>query len=69
MNRENLTRGTISHVNAVSRSGFIETEETAMDVLFLHNAVGEHVPDIGEEVAFEMIETRDGPRAARVLQT
>jgi cold shock CspA family protein len=64
MNRDSLTRGTVSHVNAVSRSGFIETEETAKDVLFLSSAVNEYVPEVGAEVRFEMVETRDGPRAA-----
>lgn len=69
MNHESLTKGTVSHVNAASQSGFIETEATAKDVLFLPNAVRDHVPELGEEVTFEMVETRTGPRAAKLSRT
>ncbi|MGN8217309.1 cold-shock protein [Halococcus morrhuae DSM 1307] len=59
----------MSHVNAASQSGFIETEATAKDVLFLPNAVRDHLPELGEEVTFEMVETRTGPRAAKLSRT
>jgi len=64
-----LVRGQIAYVNPESECGFITTEETEQDVLFLRGSVAESVPDIGEEVRFRLIKTQDGPRAQGVRRT
>lgn len=58
-----LVRGQVAYVNPESDYGFITTEETEQDVLFLRDSVEGSVPDVGEDVRFELIETQDGPRA------
>ena len=58
-----LVSGQIAYVNPESECGFITTEETDQDVLFLRDSIEGAVPDVGEEVRFELVETRDGPRA------
>lgn len=63
------TRGTVSYVNSAGQSGFIDTEETVQDVLFLSNSVVEFTPEAGEEVTFELVQTRDGPRATNLCRT
>lgn len=61
-----LVGGQIAYVNPENDCGFITTEETEQDVLFLRDSVEGFVPDVGEEVQFELIETQDGPRAREV---
>jgi CspA family cold shock protein len=61
-----LVRGQIAYVNPESGCGFITAEETEQDVLFLRNSVEGPVPDVGEEVRFELVETQDGPRAREI---
>ncbi|WP_435079694.1 cold-shock protein [Halococcus sp. AFM35] len=58
-----LVRGQVAYVNPESGCGFITTKETEQDVLFLRDSVEGSVPDVGEDVRFELIETQDGPRA------
>lgn len=66
MSQAPLARGTVSHVNSASESGFIDTKDTVKDVMFLSNSVMDGVPEVGENVIFEMVETRDGPRATKL---
>ena len=58
-----LVRGKIAYVNPDSECGFITTDETDQDVLFLRNSIEGTIPDVGEDVRFELIKTQDGPRA------
>ena len=58
-----LMSGQIAYINPESKCGFITTEEIDQDVLFLRDSIEGEVPDVGEDVRFELIETRDGPRA------
>ena len=58
--------GKIAYVNLESGCGFITTDETEQDVLFLRDSVEGSVPDVGEVVRFELIETQDGPRACGI---
>jgi cold shock CspA family protein len=58
-----LTTGRIDYVNSTDGCGFITTETTERDVLFLRNAAMEFAPEVGQEVTFEMVWTNEGPRA------
>ena len=58
-----LVSGQIAYVNPKSGCGFITTEVTEQDVLFLHDSIEGAIPDVGEDVRFELIGTQDGPRA------
>jgi cold shock CspA family protein len=64
-----LVRGQIAYVNSESDCGFIATEETEQDVLFLRSSVKGPIPEVGEDVRFELVETQDGPRAREVRRT
>ena len=64
-----LVRGRIAYVNPESGCGFITTEETEQDVLFLRNSIEGTIPDVSEDVRFELIETQNGPRAREVRHT
>ena len=66
MGQTALVRGTIEYVNTGSECGFIATEETEKEVLFCRDAVAESVPEVGQEVRFEIVQTKDGPRATNV---
>lgn len=63
MNQTVLARGCIEYVNSSSGYGFIATEETVKDVLFVADAVMGFDPEVGQEVTFEIVQTKDGPRA------
>jgi CspA family cold shock protein len=58
-----LVGGQIAYVNHESDCGFITTDETDQDVLFLSDSIEGPIPDVGDDVRFELIETQDGPRA------
>ena len=58
-----LTSGQIAYVDPESKCGFITTEGTDQDVLFLRDSIEGVVPNVSEDVRFELVETRDGPRA------
>lgn len=67
MSQTTLAKGEIEYVNASSGCGFITSEDTVQDVLFLRTEVIGAVPDVGEEVEFEILQTtKDGPRAKAV---
>lgn len=66
MSQTTLARGTIEYVNPSNGSGFITTEDTVQDVLFLRNAVVGSDPEVGQEVRFEIVQTNDGPRARKL---
>ena len=57
-----LVSGQIAYVNPENECGFITTDETDQDVLFLRESIEGAIPDVGEDVRFELVETRDGPR-------
>ena len=61
-----LVSGRVAYVNPESKCGFITTEGTDQDVLFLRDSIEGVVPNVGEDVRLELIETRDGPRARDV---
>lgn len=63
MSQTVLARGRIDYVNSSSGHGFIVTKDTVKDVLFVADAVMEFVPEVGQEVTFEIVQTNDGPRA------
>ena len=63
MSQSGLTTGRIDYVNSTDGCGFITTETTERDVLFLRNAAMEFAPEVGQEVTFEMVWTNEGPRA------
>lgn len=66
MGQTALAKGTIEYVNSGSGYGFIATEETVKDVLFCRDDVVGSVPEVGQEVTFEIVQTKDGPRAMNV---
>lgn len=66
MSQTSLAMGEVEYVNASSGSGFITTDDTAQDVLFVQNGVIGAVPDVGEKVEFEIVQTQQGPRAMNV---
>jgi cold shock CspA family protein len=51
-----LVRGQIAYVNPESGCGFITTEDTEQDALFLRSSVEGSIPDVGEDVRFELVE-------------
>ena len=55
-----LVKGQIAYVNPESDRGFITTEGTEQDALFLRSSVEGSVPDVGEDVRFELVERRMG---------
>jgi cold shock CspA family protein len=69
MTQTALTRGQIAYVNLESGCGFITTEETEQDVLFLRSSVEGSVPTVDEDVQFKLVETQDGPRAREIRRT
>lgn len=66
MSQTTLASGRIEYVNASSGCGFITTEELEEDVLFLPDVVEGFVPEVGQEVRFEVVWTTNGPRAMDV---
>ena len=64
-----LVKDQIAYVNSESGCGFITTEDTDQDVLFLRSSVKGSIPEVGEDVRFELVETQDGPRAREVRRT
>lgn len=66
MSQTALAKGQIEYVNPSDGCGFIAVEDLEKDVLFLRDAVEGFVPEVGQEVRFEMVQTRDGPRAMNV---
>ena len=66
MSQTRVARGRIAYVNPSSGHGFIETEHTEKEVMFVQNAVTGGIPEVGEEVEFELIRTSDGPRARKL---
>lgn len=63
MTQTALMSGQIAYVNPENDCGFITTKETDQDVLFFRDSIEGTIPGVGEDVRFELIETRDGPRA------
>ena len=66
MNQTSLVRGHIEYVNPDTGCGFIATDTTEKDVLFLRDEVAGSIPKAGQEVTFEIAWTSDGPRAINV---
>lgn len=66
MSQTALAKGRIDYVNSSSGCGFIATKDTEKDVLFLRDALGGSVPEVGQEVRFEIVQTKNGPRAVDV---
>jgi cold shock CspA family protein len=66
MSQTALARGEIDYVNPRSGCGFITSEVVEKDVLFLRDVVEGFVPEVGHKVRFEIVRTKNGPRAMDV---
>lgn len=65
MSQATIGKGQIQYVNRSSGCGFIVTETTDQDVLFGRDAVVGPIPEVGQEVEFEIVETNSAPRARK----
>lgn len=66
MSQTSLAMGEVEYVNANSGCGFIASDDTIQDVLFVQSGVIGAVPDVGETVEFEIVQADHGPRAMNV---
>lgn len=69
MSQTALARGTIEYVNTSAGCGFIATEDVEMEVMFLQGDVDDLDIEVGQEVAFEIEKTTDGPRARNLQRS
>jgi cold shock CspA family protein len=68
MDQAVVGKGRVDYVNSATGCGFIVTEDTVKDVLFLPNAVIGSTPEVGQEVRFEIVQTIAGPRARKLRE-
>lgn len=66
MGQTALAKGIIEYVNSGNGCGFIATEETVKEVMFRRDDVVGSIPEVGQEVTFEIVQATDGPRAMNV---